>query len=141
MKLLFILVAVAILVIGGIMSFSTWTRPKPLSLRAASLKLSVVTVDGEQCVAVKGPPINSHGAHQYLAYSVDDNRIELAYFVTRIAFPNRGAFQADWPLLIPQSKFLSGRVRLTCKARQGEEVIATILKTNDLLEIQQDIKP
>lgn len=108
-----------------------------MSLGAASLKVSVVTLDGERFVAVTGPPFNALGAHQYLAYSVGDDEVEIAFFVTRIAFANRGAFQADWPLLIPESKFLSQRVRLTCKSRSGDELIATILKTGDTLEIQR----
>jgi hypothetical protein len=114
----------------------TLTRPRAVGLSAASLKVSVVKLDGENFIAVTGPPFNALGAHQYLAYSVGDDNVELRFFVTRLAFPNEGAFQTDWPLLIPQSKFLSQRVRLTCKSRSGAELIATILRAGDSLEIQ-----
>ena len=136
-KLFMVFLAGMIVAVMGLMSLSTWTRPQPVSLGAASLKVSVVTLDGEHFVAVTGPPFNALGAHQYLAYSVGDDKVELDFFVTRIAFPNEGAFQADWPLLIPQSKFLGQRVRLTCKSRSGEQLIATIVQTGGGLEIQR----
>jgi len=136
MKLFIALVAVIIVGAVGLMSFSAWTRPQPVSLDAGSLKVSVVTLDGERFVAVKGPPLNVLGAHQYLAYNVGTDTLKLGLFVTRLAFPNRGAFQADWPLLIPESKFLSQRVRLTCESRHGEELIATIVRSGDALEIR-----
>jgi hypothetical protein len=112
-------------------------RPRVVGLSAASLEVSVVKLEGKNFVAVTGRPFNALGAHQYFAYCVSDDKVELSFFVTRLAFPNAGAFQSDWPLLIPGSKLLSERVRLTCMSRSGEEVVATILKTGDNLEIQR----
>jgi len=127
----------AVLTVCVFALLSTFARPQSISLNAGSLNVSVVKQNGENFIAVTGSPFNALGAHQYLAYSVADDKVELAFFVTRIALPNDGAFQSDWPLLIPQSKFLSQRVRLTCKSRNGDELVATILKTGDTLEIQR----
>lgn len=115
----------------------TLMRPRTVSLNAASLNVRVVKLDGENFIEVRGPPFNMLGAHQYLAYSVTDDRVELGFFVTRIALSNDGAFQSDWPLLIPQSKFMRQRVRLTCKTRNGEELVAIFLKTGNTFEIQR----
>jgi hypothetical protein len=135
-KLVVVLLVGAILTVCVLAFLLTLTRPRAVGLSAVSLKLSVVKLDGENFIAVTGPPFNALGAHQYLAYSVGDDKVELGFFVTRLAFSNEGAFQTDWPLLIPQSKFLSQRVRLTCKSRSGEELIATVLRTGDSLELQ-----
>jgi hypothetical protein len=116
---------------------STWTRPQPVNLSAASLQVSVVKLNGEDFVAVTGPGFNALGAHQYPAYAVAADKVEIAFFLTRATLSNEYGFQSDWPLLIPQSKFVSQRVRLTCKSRRGEELIATVLRTGDALEIER----
>ena len=115
----------------------TLIRPRTINLSAPSLSVSVVKINGENFVAVTGPPFNVLGAHQYPAYRVRDEKVELRFFATRLAFPNAGAFQADWPLLIPQSKFLSQRVRVVCQGKDGEELIATIFNSGDSLEVQR----
>ncbi len=108
-----------------------------INLSAPSLSVRVVKLNGENFIAVTGPPFNVLGAHQYPAYRVRDEKVELRFFATRLAFPNGGAFQADWPLLIPQSKFRSQRVRLVCQGQDGEELIATVFQIGDKLEIQR----
>jgi hypothetical protein len=107
--------------------FSVLTRPKMIGLNGGSLKVSVVNLEGQNFILVIGPPFGPLGAHQYIAYSVTDEKVEINFFVTRLVFPNEGAFQSDWPLLISQNKFLKQRVRLTCRSRNGEELVATIL--------------
>lgn len=136
-KLIAAFLSGAVLATCVLVFFLTWTRPRVVSLGAAALKVSVVRLNGENFVAVTGPPFNALGAHQYLAYNVADHKVELAFFLTRLTLSNDGAFQNDWPLLIPQSKFLSQRVRLTCKSRSGEELIATVFLSGDALEVQR----
>jgi hypothetical protein len=137
LKLIAAFLTGAILAACLVVLLLAWTRPRPLGLSAVSLEASIVKFNGENFVAVIGPPFNALGAHQYLAYSVSEDKVELAFFVTRLTLSNDSAFQSDWPLLIPQSKFLGKRIRLTCKSQRGEELIATIVRAGDNLEIQR----
>ena len=137
-KLIAAFLAGAVLAACVLAFFLTWTLPQGVSLSARSLQVSVVKLNDENFVAVTGPPFNALGAHQYLVYNVADDKVELAFFVTRFTLSSDGAFQSDWPLLIPQSKFLNQRVRLTCKSRSGEELIATVLLNGDALEIRSN---
>jgi hypothetical protein len=140
-KLIAAFLSGAVLAACVLVFFLRWTWPRVVSLSAESLKVSVVKLNGENFVAVTGPPFNALGAHQYLAYNVADDKVELVFFVTRLTLFNDGAFQSDWPLLIPQGKFLSQRVRLTCKSRSGEELIAIVLLNGDVLEIHSNPSP
>lgn len=116
--------------------FYDYFQASALNVSANTFSYSVVRVNDVDCLQLSGTRMNVLGAHQYVAYKVTKDKLEVSMFVTRLIFGEKKGFQSDWPLLIPESKFLSEKVQVVCFHAGIEELIVTVVKTDHGLQVE-----
>jgi hypothetical protein len=125
-KLILILVAIALMIIGGILltGLLASMTPSVWPITQGSLKVSKVKISGQDYVMIDGDGINQLGQIQSIDVGFDDvsKKIFVNRYIVRWNPFTKITVNNQWPVFYPLGSFKPGQYSVVYKTTDGEAI-------------------